>query len=291
MNAVTNAFALHAPTDRAGLRWTASAIVIVALHAGLIAGGIAWYREQPAPGAEIPAIMIDMAPATAAPEVSQQDLTPGPEMQQADAPSEPPPPEPMQQAVVEEPIAPTPPVEKPVVEAPPEQKPEPVPPPPEPAKIIPDPPKPKPEPVQPKPKPIRAEVKKKPSETPPAPRTSAAPRAERQAAAASAASAGAAAAAAALPSYRDRLAAHLQRYKEYPSEAKSAGKQGVAMLSFTVSRSGHVLGSRLAGSSGVPALDAETMAMIRRAQPLPAFPPEMTQASLSFTVPVRFSIR
>ncbi len=288
---VTNAFALHAPADRAGLRWTVSAIVIVAVHAGLIAGGIAWYRERPEPGSQIPAIMIDMAPANASPEVSQQDITPGPEMQQAEAPSEPPPPEPVQQAVVEEQMGPTPQVEKPVVEAPPEQKiePAPEPPPPEPVKI--DPVKRKTEPVKPTPKPVRAEVKKKPSETPPAPRTSAPPRAERQAAAASAARSGAAAAAAALPSYRDRLAAHLQRYKEYPSQAKAAGQQGVAMLSFTVSRSGQVLGSRLAGSSGVAALDAETMAMIRRAQPLPAFPPEMTQASISFTVTVRLSIR
>jgi protein TonB len=289
MNAVTNAFALHAPTDRTVLRWTGSAIVIVAVHAGLIVAGIAWYRSHPPAGTEIPAIMVDMAPAAAAPEVSPQDLPPGPEMEKAEAPAEPPPPEPVPQQQVEEQIAPTPPVEKPVVEAPPEQKIEPTPPPPEPAKV--EPPKPVEKPLPPKPKPVRAEVKKKPSETPPAPRTTAAPRAERQAAAASAATAGAAAAAAALPSYRDRLAAHLQRYKEYPSDAKAAGKQGVAMLSFTVSRSGQVLGSRLAGSSGVAALDAETMAMIRRAQPLPSFPPEMTQASLSFTVPVRFSIR
>ncbi|MDB5620361.1 energy transducer TonB [Tardiphaga sp.] len=280
-----NEFALHAPTGRTTLRWVGSAVVIVAIHVGLIAGGIAWYREQAKAGAEMPAIMVDMAPASAAPQIQEQDLAPGPEMQQAEAPAEPPP-EPVQPQKIEEQVAPTPPVEKPAVEAPPEQKIEPTPPPPEPAKVTPEPPKP-----EVKPKPVPAEVKKKPSEKPPAPRTTAPPRADRQAAAASAASAGAAAAAAALPSYRDRLAAHLQRYKQYPSEAKSAGKQGVAMLNFTVSRSGQVLGSRLAGSSGVPELDAETMAMIRRAQPLPAFPPEMTQASLSFTVPVRFSIR
>jgi protein TonB len=93
-----------------------------------------------------------------------------------------------------------------------------------------------------------------------------------------------------LPSYRDRLAAHLQRFKEYPSEAKAAGRTGVATISFTVSRNGQVLSSRLSGSSGVPALDAETMAMIRRAQPLPAFPPEITQASMSFNVPIRYSL-
>ena len=63
------------------------------------------------------------------------------------------------------------------------------------------------------------------------------------------------------------------------------------MLSFTVDRNGQVLASRLAHTSGHAALDAETMAMIRRAQPLPAFPPEMKQASLSFTVPVHFALR
>jgi protein TonB len=206
-------------------------------------------------------------------------------MQQADEPAQPPP-EPMRQSIVEDQIAPTPPVENPVVEAPPEQKEQPAPPPPDPAKSIPDPPQPAPE----EPKPLRAEVKKKPSDTPAAPRTTAPPRAERRARLASAATAGAAAAAA-LPSYRDRLAAHLQRFKQYPGEAKAAGQQGVAMLRFTVSRSGQVLASGLAGSSGVSTLDAETLAMIRRAQPLPSFPPEITQSSLSFTVPVRFSIR
>jgi protein TonB len=286
MKAATNAFALHAPTDRTALRWTMSAVIIVAVHAGLIAAGIAWYRDHPPAGSTTPAIMVDMSPASAAPQSSTQDVAPGPEMQQSEEMAQPPPEEPMQQAVVEEQIPPTPLMEKPEVEAPPEQKPEPTPPPPEPAKVVPEPPKTKPVPLPPKPKPVRAEVKKKPSETPYAPRTSAAPRAERQAAVAAAATAGAAAAAA-LPSYRDRLNAHLQRYKE-PS---STGKQGVVTLTFTVSRSGQVLGSHISGSSGAPELDAATLALIRRAQPLPAFPPEMTQASLSFTVPIRYVTR
>jgi protein TonB len=94
-----------------------------------------------------------------------------------------------------------------------------------------------------------------------------------------------------MPAYRDRLAAHLQRYKQYPAGARSAGAQGTAMLSFTVGRGGQVLRASLSRSSGHAELDAETLAMIRRAQPLPAFPPEMTQSSMSFTVPVRFAIR
>ena len=144
----------------------------------------------------------------------------------------------------------------------------------------------KPTPV--KPKPVRADAKK-PTDALPAPRTSAAPRAERQAPAASAATAGASAAA--IASYNQLVAAHLQRFKQYPPGSKAAGEQGTSRLSFTLGRGGQVLGSRLAGSSGHQALDGETLAMVRRAQPFPSFPPELRQGSISFTVPVRFFVR
>jgi protein TonB len=281
-----NAHALHAPPDHAAaIRWTGSALVIVAVHLALILAGVAWYTQPEQPGVAVPAIMVDMAPAPAALQVSTLDAAPGPEMQQADAPTLPPPEAVQQQQPVEEQIAPTPLMEKPVVEAPPEQKTPSPPTPPEPARIVPEPAK----PVPVKPKPVRVE-KKRPSEQPPAPRTTAAPKADRQARSAAGAPSGAAAAAA-LPEYRSLLAAHLQRYKQYPGASKAAGEQGTATLTFTVGRGGQVLSSRLGGSSGYPALDAETLALIRRAQPLPAFPPEMTQASMSFSVPIHYSIR
>jgi len=276
-----NAFVLHDTSDATGvLRWGTSATAIVAAHAALIALAMAWYTQRPPPGVTIPTIMVDMAPATASPAPTPMDIAPGPEMQQADAS----PPEPARQEPVQEQLAPTPPQPKPEVEAPPEQKTQPTPPKPEPAKIVPDPPK----PVPAKPRPVRAEAKK-PTEATPAPRTSAAPRAERQAPAASAVNAGATAAA--IVSYNQLVAAHLQRFKQYPPASKAAGQQGTARLSFSLSRGGQVLASRLAGSSGHAALDGETLAMVRRAQPFPAFPPDMKQASMSFNVPVQFSIR
>ena len=278
-----NAFVLHDVGDQSGvLRWGASAAAIVALHAALLALGLAWYTQHPPPGITMPAIMVDMAPASSSPQPTPMDLAPGPVMQQADAP---PPPEPAKPQIVEEQIAPTPLQEKPEVEAPPEQKTQPTPSKlePEPAKIVPER---KPAPV--KPKVVRVEAKK-PTEAPPAPRTTAAPRAERQAPAASAISAGASAAV--MASYNQLVAAHLQRFKQYPPGAKAAGEQGTARLSFSLGRGGQVLGSRLAGSSGHAALDGETLAMVRRAQPFPGFPPEMKQGSMSFNVPVQFSIR
>jgi len=276
-----NAFVLHEVHDQVSVRrWGASAVAIVAAHAALIALAMNLTIQRPVPGVSLPAIMVDMAPVTSSPQPTPMDLAPGPVMQQADAS---PPPEAVQQEVVQEQIAPTPPQEKPEVVAPPEQKTEPTPPKPEPAKIVPEK---KPAPV--KPKVVRTEAKK-PTDAPPAPRTTASPRAERQAPAASAASAGASAAA--MASYNQRVAAHLQRFKQYPPAAKAAGQQGVARLSFTLGRGGEVLASRLGGSSGHAALDAETMAMVRRAQPFPPFPSDMKQRSMSFSVPVAFSIR
>jgi protein TonB len=93
------------------------------------------------------------------------------------------------------------------------------------------------------------------------------------------------------PAWRDRLIAHLQRFKRYPSSAQSRGEQGVVVLSFSIDRNGHVLARRVSNSSGYPELDEEVMSMIERAQPLPAFPASMTQTRLDLTVPIRFSIR
>jgi protein TonB len=276
--AAANAFALHEPLrERQAARWVVSGAVIVALHITAALLAMSWLTSQPEQGVTLPGIMIDMSPATSAPQSTPLDLAPGPVMEQADAS----PPDQAAPQAVEETIAPTPPQEKPEVIAPPEQKLKPVET--ETAKVVAET---KPEPV--KPKVVRPEAKK-PSHTTPAPRTTASPRAERQAPAASAVSAGASAAA--IASYNQMVAAHLQRFKQFPPASKAAGENGVARLSFTLGRSGQVLSSRLAGSSGYSTLDAETMAMVRRAQPFPAFPPEIAHATMGFSVPISFSIR
>ncbi|ABE41221.1 TonB-like [Rhodopseudomonas palustris BisB5] len=291
-----NAFALHEPAGKGrASQWTLSAAAIVAAHLGLIVAAVAWYQQTSPPGVEIPAIMVDMAPAPAAPAVQPHDLAPGPQMQEAHAA-----PEALKQDGSTRELSPPEPI-KPVAV----QQTEPVPVAPTPDVVAPTPARepPKPEVAKPELKKAervkREEAKRKPervepkpvSREPPAPRTTAAPKADRQASLQSSPNAGRAAAAAALPPYRDQLAAHLARFKQYPSSSKAAGEQGTAMLSFTVGRGGQVLGSRLTRSSGHAALDAETLAMVRRAQPLPSFPPEMTQSSLGFTVPVNFSLR
>ena len=62
----------------------------------------------------------------------------------------------------------------------------------------------------------------------------------------------------------------------------------MAQVRFRIDAQGHVLGVALARSSGFPELDAEVLAMVRRASPVPAPPPG---APLDLTVPVQFRVR
>jgi periplasmic protein TonB len=83
------------------------------------------------------------------------------------------------------------------------------------------------------------------------------------------------------------LVAHLERSKRYPRDA--AGKSGVARLAFVIDRQGRLLGSQILKSSGSAMLDAETLALVRRAEPFPAPPQDVLDDQLSFVVPIRYT--
>ncbi len=141
----------------------------------------------------------------------------------------------------------------------------------------------------PEPKP---RVETKPDEKPPAPRTTAAPRSPTHTANVAAAPAPGSSSASSLPpSWVNLLFSHLLRYRQYPRLAQERREEGVVTLGFTMDRHGHVLSRYIAHSSGYAALDAEALAMIERAQPLPAFPPNMPDAARTFTAPIKFSLR
>jgi protein TonB len=88
--------------------------------------------------------------------------------------------------------------------------------------------------------------------------------------------------------YSGQVSAHLQRYKQYPSDARSRGDTGRATVSFSLDGGGRVTSVRLARSSGVSSLDQEVQAMVRRASPFPAPPDGRSQ---SFSVPIGFGLR
>jgi protein TonB len=129
-------------------------------------------------------------------------------------------------------------------------------------------------------------------EKPPAPRTTAPPRSPVQTASVPAAPAPGSTTVNSLPpSWIQLLFSHLLRYRQYPNAAQAAGQEGVVMLGFTMDRHGRVLSRHILRSSGFAALDAEALAMIERAQPLPPFPADVTASTRSFVAPIRFSLR
>ncbi|MDC7985021.1 TonB family protein, partial [Rhodoplanes sp. TEM] len=83
------------------------------------------------------------------------------------------------------------------------------------------------------------------------------------------------------------LLAELNRKKRYPAAAR--GRAGTARVAFTIDHDGRVVSRSIATSSGSPALDAEALALLDRASPLPVPPAELAAAALSFVVPIRFT--
>ena len=87
------------------------------------------------------------------------------------------------------------------------------------------------------------------------------------------------------------LLGHLERHKRYPSRARRRRQEGVVSVRLTLNRNGYVLERRIAVSSGVSALDAEALALIDRAQPLPPPPPEIKGDIIELVAPIEFFIR
>jgi len=86
------ALMLHLPEQNGISRWMAAGAAIVAAHAAVIASLVLWDQRTPVEPHLIPAISVSLAPVeSTSPEMQDQDLPVGPNMQQAEAvPQEPP---------------------------------------------------------------------------------------------------------------------------------------------------------------------------------------------------------
>jgi periplasmic protein TonB len=284
------------------VRWAASAVLVVGAHAAA-AAIIVNYADPVAPGTPAAAIVVDLAPIAAAPEDAQPDVAPGPLQQQVDGtpdvkPDQPVVDTPDKPVIAQEPVE-TRPEEKPVEVAvariePVEEK----------VETPPEKPKPQDQPLIEKvPEANKPDVTATiPVAQPPPPkRTKAArpmqlatapmpaPQVDRRAVAPSQGMPSPTSKAAAQ-NWNSAISAALERAKRYPSDAKSRGEQGTAVVAFSIDRGGHVLSSRIARSSGHAALDQETLATVGRAS-LPPAPTEHPGARFSFSVPIRFNIR
>jgi len=91
-------------------------------------------------------------------------------------------------------------------------------------------------------------------------------------------------------SFESRVLAHINRFKQYPPSARKAHIEGVVMLHFVMDAGGHVTQADIQKSSGRPVLDNEALAMIQRAQPLPALPADFPTRTLNAVVSIEFSL-
>lgn len=89
--------------------------------------------------------------------------------------------------------------------------------------------------------------------------------------------------------YQKTLLAHIAHYRRYPVAARREGLQGVVLVVFAMQRDGNVLDVWIETSSGQTVLDSAAVDTIRRAQPLPAIPPQLPDR-LNISVPVAFAL-
>jgi protein TonB len=234
-------------------RWGACFALALGFHAVGAAALFARWGEDSDLVANAPVVMIELAPVPVSPNITPNELPPGPEQSEAE-------PEP----------TPEKPIEK--VELPPDPKAEPL--------TVTPPPKPIEKPKENKPKQKHASLSSSPST------------AEQKAQRAAAPMPGASSRNSdAVPNWKSQLVARLERYKRYPSEPQSRGERGVAQLAFSVDRSGGVHNARIVQSSGSSILDRETLTLVERAQPMPPPPPEVAGSQIPIVVPIRYNAR
>lgn len=89
--------------------------------------------------------------------------------------------------------------------------------------------------------------------------------------------------------WQKELAAHLDKYKRYPGDRSHQNAEIVII--FALDRTGHVVSTNIAKSSGDSAFDDAALAMIRRADPVPPPPPLVADDGLSFSMPVIFRVK
>jgi protein TonB len=260
------------PDDLADLRrWAISGAVVVAAYGGAATAVVNWhdpvFEAEPSG-----AIVLELAPVAAGPELPREDIQPGPPMEMSEAsPAKPiDGPEETQEKVEQKVAA------KPIEEPPPETKPMP-----DPDLAIPPPE-------------VQEKVPQRQVPRPPAPTTAAPQVVPEQTASIPAAPMQA------LPKREDskglqrwggQISASIKRNLRFPETSRARREQGVAQVSFVLDRQGRVLESRVVRSAGTVALDEEALAVLQRAQPFPPPPPDLPGERFARSIVMTFDVK
>jgi protein TonB len=257
------------------VRWVAATVLVTAIHIGGGAVALMHWPHEHVMEESPSSIAIELAPIALAPPTEKTNLAYGPRLEEA-APAAPAPNRPADKVEKEQELP----------------------------KVEPSPLAPEPEVALPMQKPTEAT---KPD--PQAQEHSSQPQSPEQAASAPIASAPPDVAAKAAPTpaapapgmsdipasiritWQKAVISHLGRFKRYPDAARARRIQGIVKVEFTIDREGRILDSRVAESSGSSTLDAEALATLRRADPLPAPPVSAAEATFYLVLPIHFRIR
>lgn len=86
--------------------------------------------------------------------------------------------------------------------------------------------------------------------------------------------------------YLWRVAQKLSQHQQFVKNVST--ESGSVVLRLTIARDGTLIDVSMFKSSGLPALDATALNMIRQASPYPPFPPDITGTRQNFLLPLQF---
>ena len=92
-----------------------------------------------------------------------------------------------------------------------------------------------------------------------------------------------------LVTWQKELAAHFNKYKNYPADR--AQRNAEVLVSFVLDPAGHIVTASIAKGSGDPAFDDAALAMLQRADPVPSPPAHIAGQGLAFSLPVVFHVK
>ena len=92
--------------------------------------------------------------------------------------------------------------------------------------------------------------------------------------------------------YEQLISLWIEKFKQYPMEARTQGLQGETVVRIRIDRKGNIRYYLLERSTGHPILDRAAIDMVRRANPVPAVPNDYPKGDLiEFLIPVNFQLQ
>lgn len=94
-----------------------------------------------------------------------------------------------------------------------------------------------------------------------------------------------------LARYEQLISLWIQKFKQYPEEARRQGMQGETMVRIRIDRRGNIHYWALENSTGYIVLDRAAIDMVKRANPVPAVPNDYPEGEqFDFLIPVNFRL-